>query len=130
MARLQKFIELYRYNTLIEFGEFKSEYNEDDGVIRDGKFVPSFSLYGAMYRLGEHNVYDNQGPNIQETIQYAVRELGKVSLGLQARVNGVIYRVTRISPSDDYTNPRNYDLVFLQRGNGVDRTYRTIGGSE
>lgn len=125
MARLNKFVELYRYNTLIEFGT-AGEVTGDDGIVRDG-FIPSFKAYGAPYTIKYHEDIANTGPNAVEKLIFAIREVGKVDYNMLARLNGKQYVVNQYTPTNDSTNARDYDLVQLLYGNGVEQTYRLPG---
>ncbi|WP_459524648.1 hypothetical protein [Leuconostoc lactis] len=125
MARLNKFVELYRYNTLITFGEPVPAVGED-GVSRD-EFQEAFKVYGAPYTVKLHEDIANTGPNAVERLIFAVREIGKVRYNMLAVVDGVQYVVNQVTTTNDPTDPRDYDLVQLLRGNGVEQTYRLPG---
>ncbi|MCC7668939.1 MAG: hypothetical protein ABF709_04925 [Leuconostoc pseudomesenteroides] len=125
MARLNKFVELYRYNTLLEFG-FAGEKVGEDGVSRD-IFIPTFKAYGAPYTLKYHENIANTGPVAVEKLVFAIREVGKVEYNMLAMLNGEQYVVNEMTPTNDPLNARQYDLIQLLRGNGVENTYRLPG---
>ncbi|MDR3241337.1 MAG: hypothetical protein LBT37_04115 [Lactobacillaceae bacterium] len=127
MARLQKFIELYRYDTKIQVGEFAS-FKDEDGVYRD-RFKPNFEIWAAPYSVLYHEMVNNSGPNQQEDQVYAVSELGMVKLNMLVLIDEVQYDVVRVSPWADKRDPRGYDLITLSRGNGINRSYRNAGGT-
>jgi len=124
MARLTKYIELYRFSTPISFGKIQSK-EEEDGVSRSF-FVSEFKLAGAPYKVVVGEQALNTGPSQEEELYYAVQEVGKVALNSLAEVNGEVYRVEEVSPGEAY-NPRSYDLLKLVRGNGVEIGYRKAG---
>lgn len=126
MARLVKYVELSRYNVRLSVGEIKS-FEGEDGIARQ-KFSPLFELWAAPYRLTYHEQVDNQGPNQQEDQVYAIKDLQKVRINQLVKINDVEYTVVRVSPWADTRDPRGYDLITLERGNGVNRTYRNAGG--
>lgn len=121
MARLRKYIELYRYNIPIEFGEMVSAENED-GVSRPD-FKTSFSLRAAAYTVAHSEELLNSGPNQQEQLYFAVQEIGMVRLNMLARLDDKIYTVDQVQPGDAY-DPRSWDILRLTWGNGVERGYR------
>lgn len=125
MPRLNKFVELYRYNTKITFG-LPGEDVGDDGVTRDA-FQEVFKLYGAPYTVKFHEDIANTGPNAVERLIFAVREVGRVEFNMLAKLNGKVYTVNQVTTTNDPTDPRDYDLVQLLRGNGVEQTYRLPG---
>ena len=121
MARLRKYIELYRYNVPLSVGDMGSVEGAD-GVSRP-KFKTAYTLNAAKYTVvrGEQSL--NSGPNQQEEQYYAVQEVGKVKLNSLAQVNGKTYTITEITDGDP-TDTRSYDLLRLVWGNGVERGYR------
>lgn len=121
MARLRKFIELYRYNVPIQFGQMES-IEDADGTSR-AKFVEDYTLNAARYQVTRGEQMLNSGPNQQEEQFYAVQEFGKVKLNSLAVINGRQYTVTEITDGDS-TDPRSFDLLRLVWGNGVERGYR------
>lgn len=126
MARLVKYVELNRYNVRLSVGEIKS-FEDEDGITRQ-KFSALFDLWAAPYRLTYHEQVNNQGPNQQEDQVFAIKDQQKVQINQLVRLNGLEYTVVRVSPWGDIRDPRGYDLITLERGNGVNRTYRNAGG--
>lgn len=126
MARLVKWVELRRYNTKLTIGHFKSKESVD-GIVRQ-EFVEDFKIWAAPYRVLYHEQVGNAGPNQQEDQVYAIQEQGKVKINMLAKVDDVEYTVVKVSPWGDLRDPRGYDLITLQRGNGINRTYRNAGG--
>ena len=62
MARLNKFVELYRYNTLITLQEPVPAVGED-GVSRDEFQEVFLKVYGAPYTVKFHEDIANTGRN-------------------------------------------------------------------
>lgn len=121
MARLRKYIELYRYNVPLSVGVMKSVEGKD-GVSRP-HFIADYTLNAAKYQVVRGEQTLNSGPNQQEEQYYAVQEIGRVQLNDLAQVNGKTYTVTEVTDGDP-TDPRSYDLLRLVWGNGVERGYR------
>ncbi|EER75659.1 hypothetical protein [Weissella paramesenteroides] len=127
MARLQKYVELPRFNQKITFGHYQS-HEDQDGIVRQ-EFVKDFFLWTSPYRILYHEQVGNEGPNQQEDQVYAIKDQGKVHINMLAHIDDIEYVVVRVSPWGDLRDPRGYDLLTLQRGNGVNRTYRNAGGT-
>ena len=126
MARLVKWVELSRYNEKLSVGHIDS-FEDEDGISRQ-KFIKDFDVWAAPYRLLYHEQVNNQGPNQQEDQVFAIKDQQKIKINQLVKVNDIQYTVVRVSPWGDVRDPRGYDLITLERGNGVNRTYRNSGG--
>ena len=124
MPRLKSYVEVYRYDTLLEFGKLKSVDN-GDGVSRPAVVI-DFSLYGARYSIKNQKQLNNEGAAIQYDYCFAIKELNQVTENMHAFIGDTEYVIKEVDYAPDPYQPRSYDLIYLLKGNGVVKTYRGV----
>lgn len=101
-----------QFNKRVHFGIIKPVLNEASGDYEES-FVETFEVWAMIQHRSLSLEYKISGTTLDGTILVVVRHNDKLTDQLKAKLNGVMYNISNISP--DNSNYMSYDYITLKQ---------------